>query len=117
MKIGTTLAAAIAVLSIALLGCDRPPKIDGITVTNGTAVLMFPEWMNSASAFERVVYSNYFAVYKDGKWFTRERQADGTLAVFWKSDSAYENIQDAKTTFGMNIQWNVSKGLYDAFSK
>ena len=105
----------VGLVAVAVCGCGV--GADNLALTNGTTVLLFPEWEQSTSAFERKVYTNYFAVYRDGYWYTREREGDGSLSVFWKNDLPHRKIVDAKSDFGLNIQWNVYKGIYDAMSK
>lgn len=112
----TTFAAVLAVLSSVLFGCSSKTQ-RASSPTNGTTVLLFPEWAVSASAFERTVYTNYFIVYSNGFWFTRERQNDGALAAFWKDGHGNKTVSEAKSDFGMNIQWNVYRAMYDARSK
>ncbi len=104
----------IVFIALMICGCSRVKEAHGTETTNGTAVLIFPEWKASNSAFERKVYTNYFAVYSNGFWFVRERQSDGSLAIFWKLDEAHKSINDAKELFGLNIQWNIYKAIHDA---
>ena len=111
----------IAVLAMLLAGCGQSDNTKSIlklkpTITNGTTLLIFPEWETSDSAFERKVYTNYYAVYNSGKWFVREQQNDGSLATFWKSDTPYRSLDDVKMGFGLNIKWNIYRGIYDAFT-
>jgi hypothetical protein len=102
--------------------CRRTETISGelvktSSITNGTEVLLFPEWTNSPSAFERFHSTNLYAVYYDGKWTTKYRIEDGTLKQFWTAEMKHDDIQGARQTFGMNIDWNIKKGIHDAFSK
>jgi len=84
--------------------------------TNGTTVLLFPEWSNSPSAFERLIHTNYYAVYDSGRWYVREKQPDGTLAQFWDDDVAEKTVEKHKPRFGLNIKWQIYKAMYDALS-
>lgn len=114
MKMWVILVAVTLVA--ALTGCGVNP-ITEPEITNGTTVLLFPEWEHSESPFERKVYTNYYVVYSNGNWVTRERQSDGSLAQFWKSTDGDKTLDEAKQAFGLNIQWNVYKGIYDSMSK
>jgi len=104
-----------------LAGCSKVPDTDQVVrkapkPKDGDTVLLFPEWETSGSAFERKVYTNYFVLRANGKWLVRERQKDGSLAVFWKSDSGYRDIDDVKSAFALNIQWNTWRELHDALA-
>lgn len=110
-------AMIVAAMMIHLVGCGQLNRKAADQPTNGTAVLMFPEWARSDSAYERLKCTNFYAVYSNAAWFTRELQPDGTLAQYWKRDDGEETIEDARRTFGINIQWNVNKALYDALSQ
>lgn len=84
---------------------------------NGTEVLLFPEWKDSSSAFERLVYTNYVVVYSNGLWYTKEKQTNGTLSVFWEGDEGESDIGEAKMNFGLNIKWAVYRALYDSLEE
>lgn len=108
VAMGLSMAATVQV-------CSRlSPAAD---FTNGTTLLLFPEWEKSESAFERKVYTNYYVVYQNGTWLTKERQTDGSMTTFWKTECPNKTVDEAKQAFSLNIQWNVYKGIYDTLSK
>lgn len=82
----------------------------------GTTVLIFPDWSNSASCFEHMLYTNYYAVWQDDGWHTMEVQEDGQMLPFWKSNNPEENMEDVRLNFGLNINFNILKGIHDAFA-
>ena len=83
--------------------------------TNGTEVLLFPEWEHSKSAYERAMHTNLYAVAIDGKWVTRFRKPDGTMSKVWTGKDDLEDTPERlKRIFGMNIDWTVNKAVYDA---
>ena len=85
--------------------------------TNGTTILLFPEWSNSPSVLERTQHTNLYAVRQSDGWHTQFRATNGVLKAFWVGDSPSATISDAKTAFGMNISWQINKAMVDAFSK
>lgn len=114
--------AILILMLAAFCACHREyDKIEvyGLTKTqmvNGVTVLLFPEWKDSQSAFERTVYINYYAFYSNHNWYVREKRADGTLTQFWEDDTPSKSIDDCKSAFGLNIQWNIYKGMYDVLT-
>ena len=84
--------------------------------TNGTTVLLFPEWSNSPSYLERKTHTNLYAVYISGRWHTRFLQPDGSLVTFWKTDAGDDSVDSAKNIFGLNVSWQVNKSVCDAFA-
>jgi hypothetical protein len=122
MKIKGQICGTIVVFVIFLAGCnpvDGTKSFEGLKpnnpkITNGTCVLIFPEWKASDSAFERKVYTNYYEIYSNDTWLVREQQADGSLAKFFKKDTPSDYLGDVKMSFGFNIQWNIYKAMYDS---
>lgn len=117
---GMKIKFIIAGLVLLLIGCDRAelliPQSDKHQPTNGTTVLLFPEWAESSSHFEQEMYTNIYAVCSDGAWHICSRKGDGSFKPFWKKDPVYESIGDAKRTFDLSIQWNTSKVLFDSLN-
>lgn len=87
------------------------------TYTNGESVLMFPEWKESKSAFERDYSTNLFAIYQDGKWYAHCYTTNRVLTPYWTDNEGYDSVDDTKDAFGLSIDHQISKALYDAFSK
>lgn len=75
--------------------------------------LLFPEWTNSASAFERVAATNLWAVCSNGQWRVKWGAA---LQPVWGGDPVYPSIKEAREPFALNISWHVNRALYDALS-
>ena len=107
-------SVCMAAVLLCAAGCSRGPRTEA--TTNGTTVVLFPEWTNSASAFERVMCTNLYAVHSNGTWRVRQRSGDGSLTGFWKADTESRTVGEARKDFGMNIPWLVNKAIYDAFA-
>ncbi len=47
--------------------------------TNGTTILLFPEWSNSPSVLERTEHTNLYAVRQSDGWHTQFRATSGCV--------------------------------------
>ena len=113
--------AMIAVLAVTGCGTKGNAAVDAAPskshIAEGTLEPFCREWTNSHSAYELLLSTNLFLLRTNGAWRVRVTTEGGELKPFWASDIAFDDSSDAMSTFRLNIDFAVQKGIFDAFSR